>query len=273
MLLKTIECDDPTGITFNSRNQRIIVSDYRNQRIRVFNNQMNHLNSFGTNGDKRGQSNCPLGVCMQPATNHIIVTEQYDHQIQLFCNDDYKMQSLYHVGDTEESQEPGNFNHPRGVACNNRGHIYVADCFNHRVQILNEKGLFIRMMGGQKGSANHQFDVPCDVCVDWNHNQILVVDYWNQRVSVWSGDGSQFVRVVSLGDYPNCLTIDHFNRLIVGFDNKISMFDTRFNMLQSFGSHGNKLGEFSRIAGLCFTDENNLMVCDRNNNRVQLFKI
>ena len=39
------------------------------------------------------------------------------------------------------------FKSPFGVACDQSGHIYVADSYNHRVQIFGKKGEFVHFFG------------------------------------------------------------------------------------------------------------------------------
>ena len=39
------------------------------------------------------------------------------------------------------------FKSPFGVACDQSGHIYVADSYNHRVQVFGTKGEFVHFFG------------------------------------------------------------------------------------------------------------------------------
>jgi DNA-binding beta-propeller fold protein YncE len=269
----------PYGVDFDTRNQRLVVSNTDRHQIQLFDKKGGFISTFGSRGSYDGQFYYPCGLCLQPATNNIIVCEYGNHRLQVFSNPDgehdQERKHLYTVGDPESSQKPGKFHHPIGMSCNNRGHIVVADYYNHRVQILDEKGRFLRAMGttGQEGSANHQFYYPLDVCVDRNnHNQILVVDSWNERISIWSGDGSQFIRSIPMDNKPLSLTIDSFNRIIVGFNNnhRIAVFDpTNFNKIQTFE---NSAGRCDQIRGMCVTDDNTLVVCDFCNHSIQLFE-
>lgn len=43
----------------------------------------------------------------------------------------------------------GEFKHPKGVAYSCKGYIVVADSENHRVQMFNEDGRFLRAFGSQ----------------------------------------------------------------------------------------------------------------------------
>lgn len=269
MMLNVINsehCNSPTGIVNDIINKKIIVIDNEYHRIQLFDEQMIPLDTIGTKGINFGHFNSPQGLCLQYATGNIIISDTGNNRIQVFSNYCEKIKKLYMTGNRKASQELGKFNYPVGVTCNNRGHIWVADCDNKRVQIFNEKGIFIRQLIAQ-------FDMPHDVYFDRNQNQILAADCIGKRISIWSNDGSQLIRKIPLSDRPYCSTIDHLNRLIIGFDNKISIFDMYLNEIISFDSLSDSSNKFKGIGGLCITDENNLLVCDYWNNRVLKCKI
>ena len=54
------------------------------------------------------------------------------------------------------------------------GRIVVADCYNHRLQVLTAEGAFIATVGS-KGSQPLQFNYPWDVAVDHN-GKVFVTD-------------------------------------------------------------------------------------------------
>ncbi len=60
----------------------------------------------------------------------------------------------------------GQFKYPYGVAFDGAGNIVVADCNNHRVQVLSySDGSHVRTIGSQ-GRGNGQFDCPYGVLID-----------------------------------------------------------------------------------------------------------
>jgi DNA-binding beta-propeller fold protein YncE len=78
----------------------------------------------------------------------------------------------------------GQFNEPRGVAFDGAGNIIVADCFNHRVQVLRySDGRHVRTLCGSQGSGNGQFNGPWGVAVD-GQGRIIVSDCYNNRIKV-----------------------------------------------------------------------------------------
>ena len=56
----------------------------------------------------------------------------------------------------------GEFNQAEGITLGQDGNLYVADRSNHRVQVLDKNGSFIRKFG-EKGSAPGQLNNPLDI--------------------------------------------------------------------------------------------------------------
>jgi len=81
----------------------------------------------------------------------------------------------------------GMFKYPYGVAVSNRDEIAVTDQCNHRVQIFNSNGDFIRSFGC-KGSNQGEFYFPSGIVYDKDGN-IFVADTNNHRIQIFSGEG------------------------------------------------------------------------------------
>ena len=83
------EFNGPWGITFDFKNQQVIVSDYGNNRLQFFNrHDLTHLLTVGSKGTNLGQFNYPLGLCIQPFTNHLLVCDSYNQRVQVWSADD-----------------------------------------------------------------------------------------------------------------------------------------------------------------------------------------
>jgi tripartite motif-containing protein 71 len=68
------------------------------------------------------------------------------------------------------------------------GNVYVADTFNHRVQVFTSSGVFLREWG-QQGRGQGQLDMPQGIAVDGS-GKVYVADTFNDRVQVFSTDGT-----------------------------------------------------------------------------------
>jgi len=74
----------------------------------------------------------------------------------------------------------GQFNDPQGICVDATGHVYVADTFNHRIQVFDSNGNFFTQWGSF-GSGNGQFNAPRGVAVDAS-GTVYVADASNHRI-------------------------------------------------------------------------------------------
>ena len=81
----------------------------------------------------------------------------------------------------------GMFNNPMGVAVTAKDEILVADNQNHRVQVFDSNGTFLRSFG-HKGENAGEFKNPTGIAINKDRN-ILVSEYYNHRVQILSWEG------------------------------------------------------------------------------------
>ena len=81
----------------------------------------------------------------------------------------------------------GMFKNPCGVAVSDGDEIVVADNQNHRVQVFDSNGTFLRSFG-HKGESAGEFSYPNGIAIGKDRN-ILVSEYWNHRVQIFSREG------------------------------------------------------------------------------------
>ena len=87
----------------------------------------------------------------------------------------------------KQGSSAGMFNHPWGVAVSDTDEIAVTDCWNHRVQIFDSGGNYLRSFGRQ-GTKQGEFSYPRGICFD-NKRNIFVADQNNHRIQIFSGEG------------------------------------------------------------------------------------
>jgi sugar lactone lactonase YvrE len=116
-------------------------------------------------------------------------TDAMAHVVYKFDPDGKLLLTLGKKGMAGDNASQELFNRPNAVAIAANGDIYVSDGYNNaRVVHFNKDGKFIRIIGGTKGSAPGQLQLPHGVVVD-SKGRILVGDSDNKRVSVFDKDG------------------------------------------------------------------------------------
>ena len=137
----------------------------------------------------------------------------------------FHVKPVLYVG--KEGSGEGMFRYPKQVAVNDRGEIAVADNVNHRVQIFDSKGAYLRSFG-RKGRNAGEFSFPKGIAINKDRN-IFVAENANHRIQILSWEGrhlgsfggrgsldSQFVnpRGLSLDSTGNVIVTDNGNKLI-----------------------------------------------------------
>jgi len=88
----------------------------------------------------------------------------------------------------------GQFNASRAICVNSKGEIIVADSDNHRIQIFDKDGKFIRKFGSE-GLRTGLFNLPVGVSVD-QQDHIYVSDYHNHLIQIFDQDGSIHLQTI-----------------------------------------------------------------------------
>ncbi|XP_019645211.1 PREDICTED: tripartite motif-containing protein 3-like [Branchiostoma belcheri] len=91
--------------------------------------------------------------------------------------------------------QQGQFKHPGGVGVSSAGHIVVADTGNHRVQVFDSRGVFLRAFGFY-GSTDDAFSHPHDVAMTTD-DRILVTDKGNKVVKLFTIEGKLIGKIGS----------------------------------------------------------------------------
>jgi sugar lactone lactonase YvrE len=127
------------------------------------------------------------------------VTDSAAHVVHKFNPDGRLLMTLGKKGIAGDNTSRDLFNQPNHVAIAPNGDVYVSDGYvNARVVHFSGSGQFVRIIGGVKGSAPGQLQLPHGVALD-SRGRILVNDSDNQRVSIFDKDG----RFVETWPYPS----------------------------------------------------------------------
>jgi sugar lactone lactonase YvrE len=175
-----VQFDAPTSATWDSAG-RMYVADFYNQRIQVIGEDGNLIQQLGTTGQDGpdpGQFTYPTAVATYP-TGGFVVADAYNHRIQSFAEDgtfNWMLPQNENWADTTQ----GRFNVATSVAVGPDEAIFVADFYNHRIQVISKAGQLLDGFGTQ-GSAPGEFERPIDMAFDAAGN-LYVVDFGNDRI-------------------------------------------------------------------------------------------
>ena len=168
------------------------------------------------------------------------------------------------------------FQYPWGVALNARDDIAVTDLTNHRVQIFNSDGNFLRSFGRQGNKAG-EFMFPRGIAF-LNNGTIFVADSFNHRIQIFCGKGKYMGSFGGKGILDGKLTNPH--GLSVDSDGNIIVADTGNKLIKIFSTDGKFLMEIgwgsftcpihcvqcNRYLIVSDFDEHYIKVFDRNGN-------
>ena len=187
--------------------------------------------------------------------------------------------SWYLAKEMKRYVEPGKFHHPHDAALGPDGNLYVADRYNHRVQVFDQEGNFIRQFGNY-GSGNGEFNELTGIHVTPD-GKVYVSEWHNARVQVFDAQG-KFIR--SMGQAgsgegqlsgPHGVTVDdEGNVYVVEHNNhRVSVFKPDGTYLRQWGSAGSADGQFQGAIAICRTPDNKIAVLERDGNRrIQVFE-
>ncbi|XP_078658156.1 uncharacterized protein LOC144903646 [Branchiostoma floridae x Branchiostoma belcheri] len=158
--------------------------------------------------------------------------------------------------------QQGQFRSPVDVAV--RGdRLYVADTWNHRVQVFDLSGKFC-----------HSFPTDYPVGLAVQTDGTIVVNSWNE-VQKFSPSG-ELLHKFPLGEYctsPWGLAAQRDGRVVVADPDKhsIFLFEADGTLVKQVGGKGKGEGKLNCPVFVCVDKEDNIIVADNGNSRVQVF--
>jgi streptogramin lyase len=214
--------DQPQSIAFDTSGNIYISdgapwwsADIGNHRVQIFDSDGNYLATIGqpgTCGTGNNQLCGPRHIAIYE--NQIYISDAGNHRVQIF-NISTPTAPVY--VNTIGTGEPGNLENqlynPSGVA-GDVDYIYIADTWNHRIQVFSRLALeYVTTVGVGWGSNNDQFKDPSDVAVD-AMGYLYVADFVNTRVQQYSKSESNFTysRTYGVTGVPYITDEEHYNR-------------------------------------------------------------
>jgi len=170
------------------------------------------------------------------------------------------------------------FNRPTDVAWDSAGNIFVADGIgNARVAKFSNKGVFVKSWGS-KGTGPGQFGTVRAIAVDAQGN-VYAADSGNKRIQVFDNNGTFKTQYTNVGSPTAlCITPGPNQFLYSSNSNPPEDFDVAGEIYKmkldgtivgKFGKAGKLPKEFGTVNAIDCRNENNLLVGEIANMRVQ----
>jgi uncharacterized repeat protein (TIGR01451 family) len=236
------------------------------------------IRTIGSTGSGDGQFAGVNGIAVDER-GRIYAVDSFNARVQVFDSEGVFQFAFGSLG-VGDGQFGGT---ACGIAVNTiRERVYVSEGLpgfvNHRVQIFDFAGNFIRAFGSE-GIGAGQFDSPCQIAIRPSNGDVYVVDSGNQRVQYFDFDGSFLGSFGEPGtapvpfNRPSGIAFDPAEDLYVAdsFDNRIRLFTASGTFISEFGSMGSGIGEFHRPCHLAMGPFF-VYVADGINSRVQVIE-
>ncbi len=300
------EFSSPLGIEVSEG--KIFVSDTGNNRIQIFDLTGKFISSFGLKGTEEKDFASPKGITIY--NGELFVADSGNKKVEVFSTSgvfkraikDEKLSHPYGVAVLDEKllvsdyetgrilsfelngkfydyfgsslDLNGRFVKPIAVTASTEK-IYVVDEYLKCVQVFDENGKFVKLIGSNKGEI--EFVEPCEI--SFSDEKLYVLDKGASKVVIFSSDGDY---IESFGKYgsqdgelisPSDLYVYNDKIYITDTGNsRISVFDLKGKFLSKFGSFGFKDGQFYLVKGIGVFS-NKIYVSDLGNSRIQIFDL
>ncbi|MDD3647553.1 MAG: recombinase family protein [Candidatus Dojkabacteria bacterium] len=266
----------PNHATFDEDNNRILVADSGNNKIKVFRLDGSYISTFGDYGTDPGMFDYPVGISISPL-NEIFVTDPGNSRIQIF-NKNFEYQR--EIGGTYNCTPslPGEFCWPMtNVMFDSQNNVYVSDTYNNQIQVFDYDGNFLKFIT-PAGSSTPNFDETYQMVIDALDN-LFVVDASNNRVVKFDSDGNYLSEFGTYGagpgefDYPKGLAIDEYENLYVSDWGRVQIFNNSFEYFDTMGNLDLMFDEenFASTPLLSITGNKFISTDYYRSNRVQIF--
>jgi len=154
----------------------------------------------------------------------------------------------------------------------------LGDC-NNRISIFNSQTGDYLTSFGSDGAGKLHFNNPIGITSDDN-GRLYIADSGNSRIQIYTEDGVYIGRLGGTSNleediYRPVAIIVRDSELYISDEanHRISIWDRKSGKyLRSFGQEGSAIGEFTNPHGMTLTSQNELIICDFSNHRLQIFE-
>jgi hypothetical protein len=223
------------------------------------------IRSTGSKGSGKGQFDFRNGgLCVSPDGDSVLVAEFHNRRVQEVRIVDGSWVRFIGIGVLKK---------PEYVDCN-ADVIAVSETTKNRISVLSWADGSVRARFGSDGSGPDQMRYPKCVRLLADGSGVVVADYWNHRLCVFTVSG-EFVAAVGSRDqglnFPHdvleCATDGSF--IATNWGHSLVKLSQAGVQTGVFGKEGDGNGEFNFPSALAALSNDGCLVVDSGNRRVQ----
>jgi hypothetical protein len=159
------------------------------------------------------------------------------------------------------------------------GEVFVSDTGNHRIQVFDREGRFLRSFGTE-GDGPGQLGRPMHI--HGREGKLYVAEYLNDRIQIFSPEGESLGVIGRSGsgpgelDAPGGVGVDGRGRIYVAdfYNQRVQILSAEGAFLRQMGVTGEKniwAGRFNYPTDVALLPNGDVVVADAYNDRIQVF--
>ena len=242
-------------------------------RVDVKPHQYKVVNSCGSRGKREGEFEEPWSIAKNEKTGNIAVADYGNKRVQVF---DENLKYLRTIGGGTGSQTGAavKIGRPTSVAFLRNGDmIVIHDDKESKMSVITDGGQFIEQF------SEHVINPICVFVKTDDDGHVIVCDPDDYKIKVLSSDGAELLQSFSASDSFSApiRVFYHHDMFFVSyhFAHSVKVFSKGGVFLYNIGREFEKSGkgQFNYPEGLVVDSFHNLIVCDSDNHRLQMFTL
>ena len=245
----------PYGVAIHEETYQIFVVNYGHNRVDIFSETGEFISQLGV-----GQLTNPWGIAIHGDSLYVssmgYTTVSQFSLIEMCC--------VRRIGG--KGSNNGQFNSPRQLTTDLIGHVFIADCGNHRICIHDPDLKHLRNITLPSMSQ------PEDIKVSSDRLHVLC-PLNNPCMLVLTLEGDMLHSLITCGERMDVLRpfffcLDPLNNFVLSdyVSHSIRVFSPEGNLLHTIGREGHQPGMFSNPTGVAITPNGNLVCVSHNTN-------
>ncbi len=244
---------------------KIVVSDWLNSKIFIFSEHYDLEKSLGSKtGPIDYRFNDPRGIAFDNE-GRLFVADKGNKQIKIFDSKFVYLETVSEAGGQ-------NFGSPRNFAFDKEGNVYISDVGRREIIVLTKDLEYLRSIGT---IGEGKLSYPLDLVIS-NDEKIYTNDSQLNAVHVFDLEGNFLQKIPAPEEsekFSGNILIDSKGNILVPdhFIGRINVLNPKTLKWTSFGTFGEKNGQFNFIKGLDLASDGRLIVGNAGNHRIDFY--